>query len=104
MARKATGQVIERDGKRGLSYALRFRAFGKRQFVTLGRVEDGWTLAKAEEELSNVLADVRRGIWRPPEPEPIVEQSRPEPTFHEFASEWLEARRGEIRGAHGRRL
>jgi hypothetical protein len=35
MPRKATGQVIERDG-RGRTYALRFRAYGKREFVTLG--------------------------------------------------------------------
>lgn len=42
-------------------------------------------------------ADVRRGIWQPPAditppPEPI-----PEPTFHEFASEWFAAKRTEIR-------
>ena len=27
---------------------------------------------RAEEELQNVLADVRRGLWRPPEPAPTV--------------------------------
>ena len=36
MPRKATGQVIERDGKRGRTYALRFRAYGERRFLTLG--------------------------------------------------------------------
>jgi hypothetical protein len=40
MPRKATGQVIERDGKRGRTYALRFRAYGEREFLTLGRAED----------------------------------------------------------------
>src|SRR4051794_2115099 len=73
MARPATGQVIEREGKQGRTFALRFRA-GDR--------------ARAEQELSNVMADVRRGIWKPPAPEPVREA---EPTFHEFASEWLEA-------------
>jgi integrase len=94
MARKATGQVIERDGKRGRTYALRFRAYGQRQYVTLGTAEEGWNRAQAEERLRHTLADVERGIWKPPEP--TVEEPRPEPTFHEFASEWLEARRHEL--------
>jgi integrase len=42
------------------------------------------------------LADVERGIWRPPEPAPEPEESRPEPSFHEFASEWLAAREPEL--------
>jgi hypothetical protein len=32
---------------------------------------------------------VRRGVWRPSTPAP-VEAPRREPTFHEFASEWLD--------------
>jgi integrase len=89
MPRPATGQVLERHGRGGRTYALRFRAYGRRQYVTLGSAEDGWTRTRAETELENVLADVRRSIWRPPEPEPVREPER-EPTFHEFASEWLE--------------
>jgi integrase len=42
-----------------------------------------------------VLADVERGIWRPPEPAPAPEV-REEPTFHEFASRWLESREAEL--------
>jgi hypothetical protein len=42
MARKATGQVIVRDGKRGRSYALRFRAYGRRHYLTLGTDGEGW--------------------------------------------------------------
>ena len=97
MARKATGQVIERERKRGRTYALRFRAYGKRQFLTLGTAEDGWTYEKAEERLRHTLADVERGIWEPPEREPVIEKPRPEPTFHEFPSEWFEANKGEWR-------
>src|SRR5215218_10441824 len=96
MARKATGQVIERDGKRGRIYALRFRAYGKREFVTLGTAQEGWTHSKAEEHLRHTLADVERGIWQPPEREPVVEEPRPEPTFHEFASDWFAAREPEL--------
>lgn len=94
MARKLTGKVIEPDGKQK-SYALRFSAYGKRRFVSLGRPEDGWTLARAEEELRHVLADVERGLWTPSvrTPAPVVQDV---PTFHVFASEWLAAREPEL--------
>jgi integrase len=91
---KATGQVIERKRKRGRVFALRFRAAGRRQFVTL---PDGTTHQEAERELRHVLADVERGTWRPAEPTPEVEIPKPEPTFHEFVSEWFEAKRRELR-------
>lgn len=83
-------------GKRGTSYAIRFRAYGQRHYVTLGAAEDGWTPHRADQELQNVLADVRRGIWRPAEPEPIIETPAEEPTFHVLASEWVERRRHEV--------
>src|SRR3954470_21401909 len=90
MARQATGQVVERNGKHGRAFALRFRAYGRREYLTLGTDAEGWDRRRAEVELQNVLADVRRGTWRPPDREPAPEP-RPEPTFHEFASGWLEA-------------
>src|SRR6266542_1407219 len=92
MARPATGQVLEREGQHGTTFALRFRAHGRRQYLTLGTTEGGWTKARAETELENVLADVRRALWQEPQPAPIVQESRPEPSLHEFASEWLEMR------------
>jgi len=67
----------------------RFRAYGKRRFVTLGRPEDGWNRRKAEAELCHVLADVERGIWQPEEPTPEPAEPVSCPTFHEFASAWL---------------
>jgi integrase/recombinase XerC len=85
MARPATGKVIEHQGSDGRTYrSLRFTAYGKRRYVSLGTV----TAGEAERELRHVLADVERGAWTPrteaqapPEPEPI-------PTFHAFAEEW----------------
>ena len=65
-----------------------------RPYQTLGSSSEGWTRTKAEVALENVLADVRRGLWQP-EPEP--HQPKPEPTFHEFASEWVAVRRMELR-------
>ena len=85
MARKATGRVIEHEGTDGQTYrALRFTAYGRRRYVSLGAVSVG----EAERALRHTMADVERGTWQPPiavesppEPEPI-------PTFHQFAEEW----------------
>jgi integrase len=96
MARPATGQVVVDKRRRSPTFAIRFRAYGRREYVTLGTAAEGWTRAKAETELQNVLADVRRGLWRPPQPEPAPEVDRDE-TFHEFASRWFEATKDEWR-------
>jgi integrase len=77
-------------------YAIRFVAYGRRHYVTLGTHEEGWDRHRAEAELANVLADVRRGIWRTPEPEPETHEPRPEPTFHEFSSAWVARREHEV--------
>jgi len=94
MARKSTGQVVELERQGGRTFAIRFRAYGKRRYLTLGTAVEGWTRGKAEDELANVLADVRRGIWTPYEPQEAKEPAA-EPTFHEFASEWLDGLRSE---------
>jgi integrase len=89
MARKSTGTVIETvlaDGTR--SFAIRFRVNGQRQYRTLGYSGEGWTAKKAQEELANIVADVRRGLWREPEPE-----TEPVPRFYEFAEAWFGAQR-----------
>ena len=91
MGRRSTGHVVETKRVCGRVYALRFRAYGKRQFVTLGTAEQGWSRQRAELELQNVLADVRRGIWRPMASAPEPAEPQVEPTFHEFASEWFAA-------------
>jgi integrase len=90
MARPPTGSIVERPGKKGITYALRFRALDRRWYVTL----DVRTHQEAELELENVLAEIRRGIWRPPA-KPFVVEVREEPTFHEYASEWLARREQE---------
>ena len=85
MARPPSGQIVERDGKQGRTFALRFRAYGKREYVTTTATNR----AEAEEQLAYILAQVKRGTWRPPA---APETPKQEPTFHEFASEWLAAR------------
>ena len=94
MPRKASGSVVEPKGGRG--WAIRFRAYGKRRYVALGSSAEGWTQDKAEKKLGHVLADVERGIWKPEAPPPD-QGPTPEPTFHEFASEWFEGIAPELR-------
>ena len=94
MARPATGQVV-RPTPGQPCFALRFRAYGKREYLTLGKPEDGWTLAMAQRELAVVLRDVDLGTWRPPRPDPEPTKNA-NPTFHEFASDWFAAKRLEI--------
>jgi integrase len=83
--------VIEKRGARGTVYALRFRAYGVRRYVTTTAT----TRREAEVELANALADVRRGIWKPPAEPPKVEASAGEQTFWEFATERMAARSAE---------
>jgi integrase len=93
MARPPTGRVVERPGKDGaVRFAIRFRVPGLgRQYQTL----DVRTKAEAEREFAHTLADVERGIWKPPVTAPVVEVVE-EPTFHVLASEWVERRRHEV--------
>ncbi|MHB1538999.1 MAG: tyrosine-type recombinase/integrase [Solirubrobacteraceae bacterium] len=93
MPRPTKGSVIEHHGHDGLTYrSLRFTAYGKRRRVPLGPVSD----AEAQAALRHALADVERGVWKPPatvEPPPEAE---PVPSFHEFAEEWWTLREGQL--------
>lgn len=97
MQKRARGEIRVhervRDGKR--TFSIRFRVNGKRNSVTLGTDADGWTQRKAERKLDDVLARVHAGVWEP-EPTPGT-ASFADMTFHEFASRWWAARKGELR-------
>jgi integrase len=93
MARRTTGGITERPTKaNGLSYGIRFRVGGKRINQHVGYEADGLTRADAERELAFVTEQLRRGEWSSPVE---VEAPRQVPTFHEFASEWIERREAE---------
>lgn len=85
MPRAATGQVIRRQSG---AWALRFRAYGQRRYLTLGTAADGWSHTTASIELQNTLADVRRGIWSPVKPQPKRLPDN-DPSFRDFATNWL---------------
>ncbi len=85
MARRVSGVVLEHRGSDGRTYrAMRFTAYGKRRYVSLGPV----TKTEAERELRHVLADVERGLWRPARVADAPLEPEPLPTFHEYAEDW----------------
>jgi hypothetical protein len=88
MGRPAKGSIVEPKNP-GESWALRIPYKGERPYVTLGPEEDGWDRAKVEEERDYIMARVKRGIWKPPQPVPI-EKPKAEQTFLEFSNEWWE--------------
>jgi integrase len=96
--------VLERHWKSGRGYALRFRAYGERQYLTLGLETEGWDRRRAEEELANVMADVRRGIWTPPPRRArrggAADAADAMPTFDSFARSLMAARKGEMSEAN----
>jgi len=106
MARRSEGQVVERHWKSGRGYALRFRAFGERQYLTLGLETEGWSRRRAEEELANVLADVRRGLWVPPTRRRRSEEraegqgAEGELLFGPFAQRVIAQREGEVSASY----
>ena len=91
--RPATGQVRRHTRRDRLTtYSVRVRASGGRYTVRLGTEADGWTEARAELELSNVLAQIRAGIWQPPRPKT---NPTDQPSFHEHSSLWLRRKAAE---------
>jgi len=102
MPRPATGRLEPEQQSDGtLRFRLRFRVHGKRESVMLHEQRDcacgcggGWTERTARLELDNILARVRAGIWERPKAQPVIERTFTEvPSFHEYASYWLQAKR-----------
>ena len=101
MATRSQGQVLERTWKSGRGYALRFNAYGERQYLTLGLETEGWTRTRAEEELQNIVADVRRGLWVTPDKHHRARNGHDDNTevatlFGPFARGLVAARKGEV--------
>ncbi|HTE61910.1 MAG TPA: hypothetical protein VK631_16265, partial [Solirubrobacteraceae bacterium] len=96
---EATGQITVltlADGTR--AFQLRFRVNGRRERRTLHERRDcdcgcggGWNDRTAAIELDNTLARVKAGVWQKRQP---VQPTGPVrmPTFHEYASAWLQAK------------
>jgi len=101
MPTRSAGQVVERSGSRGKVFALRFQAYGERRYLTLGSPAEGWTRRGAREELDNILADVRRGIWvwRRRRTGKKADEGRAT-TFGRFACRIVAERKGQVSDNH----
>ena len=99
MSREATGHISVTTLADGThAYTLRFRVNGRRESRVLHERRDcvcgcggGWIDRTAAVELDNTLARVKAGVWRRRKP---IEPAAPArmPTFHEYASDWLQAK------------
>jgi integrase len=93
--REATGQVREYPLATGITtFSLRIRWRGERFNVRLGNELEGWNRPLAEAKLTETMAAIVAGSWRPPTPGLDTEEHNP--NFHEFATVWLTARRAEL--------
>jgi integrase len=87
--RKPAGQIRAHRTKSGiLTYSVRVRWQGNRVWVRLGDELGGWNRPLAERKLTEILAEIERGVWRPPLPDLDPEDT--DPIFHEFATVWMD--------------
>ncbi len=77
----------------------RFLHDGQRQRVVFGRDVDGWTEARARQEMENIRVLLRAGMpinevleRYQPAPSAETDSSAVDMTFHEYASEWFRRR------------
>jgi integrase len=104
----ASGGIRIRDLADGTrAFELRFMANGNREAVTLherGACEcgcgGGWSERAVRRELGNIQACVRAGVWKREEIHARRVPSEPVemPTFHEYASQWLDRRADGVLG------
>lgn len=98
MPPRATGYIDPHPWSDGetVSWRLQVRANGRRHTVTLGTNHEGWSEERAQVELDNVLAEVRRGTWRPNAPVAPPGEETGEERLHVTASRWWEQKKTEI--------
>ncbi len=87
--RHPTGEVREYRAKSGVAtYSVRVRWRGDRLNIRLGSELEGWNRPLADLELASIMAQIERGVWRPPVADIAAEER--DPQFHEFATVWLD--------------
>jgi integrase len=104
LGERCENNVLERPYGGSKVFALRFRAYGRRRYLTLGTPEEGWTRRRAEEEMEVIRAEIERGTWVPPPPRHMAavgDRGRGEDAapFGSFARSQVRERRGEVRPA-----
>jgi integrase len=89
--RRAYGPaIVKRYRKRDdqYTYGLRVRANGERYWIPLGSEREGWNDRRAADRRDEIAKLIERGVWRPPGGFQLDPREK-NPTFHEFASDWL---------------
>jgi integrase len=104
LGERCENNVLERQVGGSKVFALRFRAYGRRRYLTLGTSVEGWTRRRGEEEMDVIRAEVERGTWVPPAPRHMAavgDRGRGDDaaTFGSFARSQVKERRGEVRPA-----
>jgi integrase len=104
LGERCENNVLERPYGGSKVFALRFRAYGRRRYLTLGTPEEGWTRRRGEEEMDVIRAEVERGTWVPPPPRHLAavgDRGRGDDAvpFGSFAMSQVKERRTEVRPA-----
>jgi hypothetical protein len=107
LGERCENNVLERPYGGSKVFALRFRAYGRRRYLTLGTPEEGWTRRRSEEEMAVIRAEVERGAWVPPSPRhqaAVGDRGRGDDAapFGSFAKAQVRERRSEVRPATSR--
>lgn len=100
MGRPNSGEVTQRpwqDGKT-VTFGARLYAYGRRHRLVFGTNRQGWNEVRAEIELEDILQQVERGTWVPPQKRTSVVQkqvARPDghQLFGPFARNVIEAKK-----------
>jgi integrase len=71
VGRPLTGRLEAHRLKDGqtVAWVARFRAYGEPRWLTIGH-NPPWSEERAREELANIIYQVKRGVWVPPENKP----------------------------------
>ena len=96
-ARVAAGPVrCDRSGQLE-RHGVRYRAVDPRdgQRKRCYETVSATSLEEAKKELDYILKQIEKGVWRPPATEQ-PETPKAEPSFHEYASAWVERRSHEV--------
>ncbi|MBA3866402.1 MAG: phage integrase SAM-like domain-containing protein [Solirubrobacterales bacterium] len=107
MPRQATGYIEARPWKDGktISWRLHVSADGRSHKLTLGTNHEGWNEVRAEVAREEILAQIRRGTWTPPEVEAAqreraasaaAEAEKPQETIHVTLSRWWQGKKREV--------
>jgi integrase len=104
MGRPLTGRLEAQPLKDGrTAWVARFRAYGQPRKLTIGH-NPPWPESRAREELENIIYQVRRGVWVPPENTPTLPLpgiAAPRLNIAQLAHAYLEHRRTLGKGSKG---